>query len=148
MKMTIALASVLGLGALVGCGGGGGGFDDLYAAPTGSATGALYGVWGGTYQVFDTRWVLGSDELTLANKCGNTIVGVTVSARVSDTEISILESDHDGGESCAVNAVPGTFTVCSDDPFVPKDTCFVHAGTSLTLYESDVDYIELTKLED
>ena len=123
-------------------------FAYLYDPPTGSATDTLYGTWGGAALTFDTRWVLTPNRIKLANKCGSTIVGVVVSASVDDSHIQILEAADDGGSSCFVHATPQTLTVCSSDPFDPKQNCFEHDGTLLTIYASDVDYLVLDKLTD
>lgn len=141
----IALLAVVALGA---CGGGGGSdYDYLYDAPTGDATDGLYGTWGGSVDSFDTRWVIDADQLILANKCGDKIVGVTVAADASDTGIRILESADDGGDSCFVRAMPVEFTVCADPTF-GGDYCFVRDGQSMTMYFTAVDYIDLVKLQD
>jgi len=133
---------------IAGCSGGGDDFGSLYEAPTGSSTGSLMGVWGGLLDGLDTRWVLEPDQVTLANKCGSKIVGVAVAAQVDDSQIRVLESGHDGNDSCWVNVAPGTFTVCSTDPFEPKENCFAHDNLQLTIYATDVSYVELTKIED
>ena len=138
------------LGALVlaACGGGGGGdYDYLYDAPTGNSTDSLYGTWGGSVESFDTRWVIESDQLILANKCGSKIVGVTVAADASDSSIRILESADDGGDSCYVRAMPVEFTVCADPEF-GGDYCFVRDGESMTMYFTAIDSIDLVKLQD
>ena len=122
-------------------------FASLYDPPSGGTTTSLYGTWGGAVNGLDTRWVLESNQLTLANRCTatNQIVGVTVTAEVNDTQIRILESKNAKDGNCFVNATPGTMTVCRSEPFL---NCFVHSAKDLSLYNDPVTFIKLTKIED
>ena len=140
----------LALLVLTGClsSGGDNEYAALFEAPMGTATGSIHGTWGGAAEGIDTRWVLATDRITLAAKCGSRIVGVEVAGQVSATEIRVLESDSAGGEECFVNTAPLTFTVCSTDPFVPKEKCFIHDQKSLMIHFDALDELALTKLTD
>lgn len=132
---------------LVGCAGDNE-FAYLYDPPAGASTPTLMGRWGGATNGNDTRWVLAPDSVVLSNRCGSIVVGVSVAAEVSATAIRILESANDTDSSCFVNAVPGVIAACSDDPFMPKNDCFVQAQKSLTFYENPVNSLALTKIDD
>ena len=125
-------------------------YADLYEAPMGAATASIHGTWGGAAEGIDTRWVLATNRITLAAKCGSKIVGVDVAGEVSATQIRFLESAQSGNESCFVRTIPATFTACSTDPFDPKEMCFVFtpAQKSLTIHFDALDEITLTKLTD
>lgn len=142
--------------------GGSSGGDALFVAPEGEATpGSIYGVWGGTLEdngiTFDTRWRFRESELTLATRCSlrdgreSETVAVTARARVSDEEITILESKKDERRSgdfyCRANAQPRTLSVCDDREGFERE-CFRLSGTSLTIYESPIEKLELVKLSD
>ena len=125
-------------------------YAELYEAPMGTATESIHGLWGGAAEGIDTRWVLASNRITLAAKCGSKIVGVDVAGEVSATQIRFLESDQSGGQDCFVQTMPLTFTPCSTDPFDPKEMCFVFNPTqkSLAIHFDVFDEITLTKLTD
>lgn len=136
--------------------------DALFAAPEGDATaGSIYGVWGGSLEdngiTFDTRWRFRESELTLATRCSlrdgreSETVAVTARARVSDEEITILESKKDekraGDFYCRANAQPRTLAACDDREGFERE-CFRLSGTTLTIYESPIEKLELVKLSD
>jgi hypothetical protein len=123
-------------------------YASLFDPPTVGATGSLYGIWAGDLGGIEARIVLESTEVTLAGRCGSKIVGVDAAASVSETEFNVLESAHDGSSSCYVTLMPHNSTPCSTDPFTPKDDCFEHDGLELTLYDTDVDFLSLTKISD
>lgn len=139
-----------------------GGGDALFVAPQGDATpGSIYGVWGGTLEdngiTFDTRWRFRESEMTLATRCTlrdgreSGTVSVTARARVSDEEITILESKKDeqrsGDFTCRANAQPRTIAVCPAREGAERE-CFRLSGSTLTIYESPIEKIELVKLSD
>ena len=139
------LGLVLALGA---CGGDGGSdFDALYDPPTGQASATLFGRWGGSELGFDTRWVIETDEITLANRCGDRTVGLTVAAEVTQVQIRILESGSVGDDSCFANAAIGTMTACPADPGM-QFNCFDLDGLTLTLHGTTFSTLELFKIED
>lgn len=143
----------LALVILTGClsSGGESEYAELFDAPMGAATSSIHGTWGGSAEGIDTRWVLATNRVTLAAKCGSAgPVGVDVAAEVSATQIRILESKRAGGSSCFVNAMPATFTACSTDPATPKEMCFLFSAAqkSLTIHFDVFDEITLTKLTD
>ena len=136
------------------------GDDSLFVAPSGEATpDDIYGTWGGAMKranvTFDTRMRFSANRMTVAAKCqlddGRTtdVASVTVTARVSEKEITLLESRRDEKKlddfSCYANAHPETVKACGDD-FV-KTSCFALSGTSLTIY-GEGEQLELTKLAD
>lgn len=123
-------------------------YAGLYDAPSGATTDTIFGTWGGSIQGFDTRWVLATDRITIANKCGDTIVGIDVSAEVSETQIRYLESAQQSEDNCFVKSTPGMTAACSTDEFTPKMNCFVHDKKALTVYETPVSFLALTKLSD
>ena len=123
-------------------------YADLYKAPVGQATSSIHGTWGGSVEGFDVRWVLSPSQVTFANKCGDRIVGLDAAAEVTSAMIRILESAEGGNDSCYVRTSPATTPTCSTDPFMPKNNCFVLMGTTLTVYETNVSYLALTKLTD
>ncbi len=134
---------------VAGCSSSGSEYADLYDAPTVAATNTMFGTWGGLVDPgFDTRWVFSPNSLTIANKCGSRIVGIDVAAEVTETTIRILQSDQAGNDSCFVRSAPGSFTVCSSDPFTPKDNCFIHDQRSLKIFEDSFERVSLSKLSD
>jgi hypothetical protein len=140
--------AILGLVlVLAACGGDGGSdFDALYDPPTGQASSTLFGRWGGSDFGFDTRWVIGTDEITLANRCGDRTVGLTVAAEVTQVQIRILESGSEGDDNCFVTAAVGVLTACPADPTMQFD-CFDLEGLTLTLHGSS-GTLDLFKIED
>ena len=122
---------------------------------------SIYGVWGGSLVdsgiTFDTRWRLSENEITLATRCSlqdgreSETVGVTARARVSRDEITFLESKRDerkaGDFACRVNAQPRTLAACDAREGFERD-CFRLAGTTLTMYGSPLEKLELVKLSD
>jgi hypothetical protein len=147
MSRSIGVVLVLGLAAAA-CGGGDSEYAYLYEAPQGEATGSLYGRWGGQVGGSDTRWVFAPDEITLANKCGNKIVGITVAASVDESEIAFLESAEDGNDSCFVRSQPLALPACDDDPFTTDVDCFLHDDTALAVFDDFGDSFTLIKLVD
>jgi hypothetical protein len=121
-------------------------FDSLYEAPTGNSTANLItGRWGGAVQGFDVRWVLTPTQITVANRCGDTIVGATAAAEINASSIRFLESKHSEDNNCFVDIKPGTFTQCSTQP---KTNCFELSEKTLTVHGSALDEIAFTKLQD
>ncbi len=137
----------------------------LFDTPSGSATrNSLEGVWAGVLEApasdwrFDSRWRLTATSITFATRCvapdgtESAIAAVTARARVSTSEIAILESKEDkrtlGDVTCRATARPGTAKRCGDDAFMKSD-CFELDGTSLVVYgSSSLEKIELTKISD
>lgn len=137
--------------------------EALFEAPeqTEATPGSILGVWGGTLEdgriTFDTRWRLRKDSITLATRCTfpggrqSGIVGITARGRVSDGEITFLESKKDenktGEDFCRVSAQPRSFTACDGQPGFER-MCFRLDGTTLTLYGDALEKLELVKLSD
>lgn len=122
-------------------------FAELYAGASGTATGdAILGVWGGGGANFDTRWVFRANTITLANKCGADIVGVTVAAEVSSEAFRILASAEDAIGECGVKTKPRAFSKCPSELGGLED-CFYIKGKTMTLY-SGADSLSLQKLRD
>jgi hypothetical protein len=130
---------------LAGCDGGND-YGALFGAPQ-STTTSLYGTWGGELDFFEIRWVLAPDRVTLANRCGDRIVGVDASAAVTDSEIRVLEAASAGDSDCSVRTNVGATPACSADPLLPKVNCFVHDQRSLFLFGVS-DALELIKQSD
>lgn len=147
-----------------GTGSGSGGSDAaaLFDAPSGDATGdSIFGVWGGSLvdgsMTFDTRWRFRETEIMLASRCSlsdgqeSETVGVTARARVSEDEITFLESKRDekktGDITCRVNAQPRTLAACDAREGFERD-CFRLSGTTLTIYGDPLEKLELVKLSD
>lgn len=141
---------------------GSGGGDALFVAPEGEPTaGSIYGVWGGALEdngiTFDTRWRFRDSELTLATRCTlpdgreSGTVSVTAKARVTDEEITILESKNDEQRSgdfvCRASTRPRTLSACSDREGFERE-CFRLSATKLTIYESPIEKLDLVKLSD
>ena len=169
--LVILLAACSGSSSTVGTGSSGGGGTGasapaaLFDEPGGDATGdSIYGVWGGSMAdggvTFDTRWRFRENEITLTTRCTlrdgreSETVGVTSRARVSDDEITFLESKRDekktGDITCRVNAQPRTLEVCDDSaPEGFERDCFRREGTTLTIFgTSMLEKLELVKLSD
>ena len=123
-------------------------YAGLYEAPSGPTTDSIFGTWGGNVQGFEIREVLVADRLTIANKCGSTIVGIDVAADVSESQIRVLEAAESSEDDCFVRSMAGMQAVCSTDEFTPKMNCFVHDRKSLTIYTTPVELVALTKLSD
>ncbi|MBX3203544.1 MAG: hypothetical protein KF764_00685 [Labilithrix sp.] len=138
--------------------------DALFDAPSESAVtaGSIFGLWGGATKdlsfTFDSRMRLGQSTMTFATRCvrdngdESAVVGVTVAARVDESEISVLESKKDekktGDITCRANARPGTTKRCDTDEGFRR-ACFVLDGTELTIYGmSSLDKVVLTKISD
>jgi hypothetical protein len=111
-------------------GGGGSNFDPLYTAPhNATATaGDVHGLWGGSTSVdgiiFDFRFKFASSDITLANRCkfpdGSSLtVGATAAARISDHDVTMLESKSDqgvaGNDKCNVDIKPGAYRYIIND---------------------------------
>lgn len=136
--------------------------NTLFETPTSDATGgSIYGVWGGSLVdggiTFDTRWRFEADTITLATRCTlgdgreSGTVGVTARARVSEAEITFLESKRDekdtGGVTCRVTAQPRTLSVCDEREGFERE-CFRREGTTLTIFGNPLERLELVKLSD
>jgi len=111
----------------------------------GSTTSTIHGTWGVEVQTLQVRWVLAPDRVTIANKCGNRVVGIDVSAEVTPTMIGILEAADSGDSDCFVRTAVGGLTMCTTDPYIQ---CFLLMGTSLTTYENAFNFTTFTKLSD
>jgi hypothetical protein len=147
-------------------GGGGGDSDALFNAPPEGSTvtpGSIEGLWAGMLEeggiTFDTRWKLHSSSITLATRCtfrdgrDSATVGVTARARVSETEITFLESKTDetrsGDAFCRVSAKPRSFNACGDVHEGFEENCFRFADMTLTLYgDTPLEKLELVKVSD
>jgi len=141
MLLTLLAGTVIGLTACADSE-----FASLYEAPTGSSSANLItGRWGGSVGGFDVRWVLSPTQVTVANRCGDTIVGATAAAEINASAIRFLESKHSEDNDCFVDIKPGMFTQCSTEP---KTNCFELVGKSLTVHGSVLDEIMFTKLQD
>lgn len=148
-----------------GAGPGGGASDGeaLFDAPSGSATpGSIYGVWGGSANdngiTFDMRMKMNASSMTVAARCERSgtstpVAGVTVKARITDSEIDVLESAQDerknGDLTCRASPKPGSIPRCGDKDEGFEHDCFTLSGTSLTIFgTTSFDKMALTKLSD
>jgi hypothetical protein len=147
-------------------GGTGGGSSEgaaLFDTPSGKATpGSIYGVWGGSAEdggiTFDIRYKLNASSVTVAGRCSkggatSPVAAVTVKARVSDSEIAILESKEDtqknGDLTCTARPKPGTIAKCAPKDEGFEHDCFTLSGTTLTLFgTTSFEKVQMTKLSD
>jgi len=112
-------------------------FAPLFGAPTSATiTGStLEGLWAGSAS-YDQRVKITKTSITIAQKCGDEIVGVTVAASVTSTTIRVLES-KDGASSyyCSVSAQPIVIDACADaydyDCFLLDEGTLEFPATSL-----------------
>lgn len=124
---------------------------------------SIFGTWGGSADdggiTFDIRMHFEKSSMTLAGRCsrepdGTTpIVSATVSARVSNDGISILESKENvstnGKIACRVHPTPIEWKPCPTDDFAQPKKCFDLSGTSLSFYgDTPLEKSTLTKLTD
>jgi hypothetical protein len=168
----------------IGCSGSGAGIDDgssggsgpagiggatpgaaMFGTPTGSATpDSIYGVWGGSLEegsvTFDTRVKLAAGSMTVATRCTlangsrSDVVGVTAAARITNENLTVLETKSDakddGVVKCSVNLTPRQLARCTADMIDGFErNCFKLTGTTLVEFgTSGLDKLELTKLSD
>lgn len=131
---------------------GGDEYGALYEAPDGPVSPDLYGLWGGSIDpgpmapALDARWGLWPDEVVLAVRCGDKIVGVAVAADVDETQIRTLESADAGDEDCGIGLVPRVLEACA--PYERRDDCFERDGLALSVYYDNIPAAEFTKLSD
>jgi hypothetical protein len=160
----VILTGCSGSSSTVGSGGSSDGATLFDTPDEGSnvTPGSMYGVWGGSLEengiTFDTRWHLSANSITLANRCKlrdgreSETVGVTARARVTDDEITFLESKKDekrtGDFWCRVSATPRTLSACGGVHEGFEQDCFRLSGTTLTLYGNPLEKLELVKLSD
>src|SRR5262249_48674501 len=79
------------------------------------------------------------------------VAGVTVSARIGNDEVAVLEDKTDerkkGDFDCSASAHTNTTKAC--EPNDVRANCFVLDGTTLTLYgSSPIESLEMTKISD
>lgn len=134
-------------------------WDAYFGAPQGTATpDEVMGRWAmvledGDFQ-FDIRLQLAPSEFTVAQRCtykgkvGPT-VGATVAARISDKEITTLESKKSEavfeGVTCRVAPAPSTFSRCDGESV----NCFKVEKTKLTMYgKTPLEEQTYTKISD
>lgn len=163
---------------LVGCSGADG--SDLFSSPsTSSATsGSLFdekptstvtpdsvlGLWGGMTELnagtkIDLRMRLGATSLSNSLRCTllsngheSGVIGISIAARNSNTELDMLESKSDsfddGTIKCSTSISPQELKACDDAESLPSN-CFTLSGTELTLYGgTSLEKVTLTKLSD
>ncbi len=154
-----------GTGTGTGTGSGSAG-DALFQSPssTSATPDSIFGLWGGSLQpgdgwTFDTRIEMAAGSITFATRCtspdGRTggIASVSAKARISNDDISVLESKSDekklGDVTCRANATPGETKACTPDQKGFEQTCFTLEGTSLTIYGATTfDKLAMTKISD
>jgi len=123
--------------------------ESLFQPSTGNITpNSLLGVWANTSVENNVRTELRfrftATSATLAGRCQylttgkSDIVGVTVAARVSNTEIKLLESKTDVKQNCQVYLSPTTLLRCGFDRENRKG-CFDYSELSgtLVIFETD-----------
>lgn len=148
-------------------GGGSGGSaagDALYASTPGSSVtpGELFGVWAGSVArgglTFDNRMKFTETSVTSATRCTfpdgtkSPTAAVTATARVSETEIAVLETVSDeqnvNGNLCRVELRAMELPRCVDQPPFAR-SCFAVQGTKLALYgSSPLEDLDFTKVSD
>jgi hypothetical protein len=137
--------------------------EQLFAAPSGDVTSnSILGVWGGVIKdgqfTFDTRTKLEARSVTFATRCqlpnGKTsaVASVVAAARVSETEVAVLETKNDerktGDITCRASAHAGSTTACEVVDGFQHD-CFALDGLKLVLYgTTPFDKIEMIKISD
>jgi hypothetical protein len=135
--------------------------EALFAASGNATPDTIFGVWSipsinaGNFR-YDTRARFTENTMEMALRCtrsdtsASLIAALSARARVSATEIAVLEatSDHryNGDFDCEVTLSMITAKVCEED--APKSNCFVLDGTTLTLYTSELQTEEWTKVSD
>ncbi|HEY2365312.1 MAG TPA: hypothetical protein VGH87_02960 [Polyangiaceae bacterium] len=132
------------------CGGGSGGYDDLFGAPVVTTTtpDTIEGLWGGSADVsvatLDYRVVITDGSVTFASRCNfvdgtKETVGVTVAASASSTDVLVKQSASDaagsGDHACRITATPA-------------DLGAQLSGTNLVLSFPNGDSMALVKLSD
>lgn len=134
--------------------------EALFTAGGDATPDSIFGVWGGTLEEaglrFDSRMKLDASSVTFATRCNagsetSAVVGVTVRARVSASEVAVLESDQNSvpfrNDSCRAQARVSTFKACTSEQMASN--CFLLDGLELHFYGTNqFDKTTLTKISD
>jgi hypothetical protein len=140
-------------------------------ASTSATPNKLNGLWAGESEQFtDLRIKFDDDTFLIATRCNaDTVVGLTATARISSSSISILESKSAAppppppgslptkyNPGCSINLKPVEITRCTSITQVEAENeglsseggCFYISSTKLNFYNTFLSGAKLTKLSD